>query len=393
MAFSASLIGTLLLEKKESLIAEALSHASYPGILCAVLFMGVFGESLSWSLFIGAALSSLLALLLLRLLQRLSFSQDVTLCLVLSLFFGLGVLIASQIQFLYPSLYVAVPIYLFGQASTLTESHLFFIIPLSCIIAIALYLFYKEWQTIVLDPSYAEVLAIPRKKLSILFYGLLILSIIIGMRSCGVLLLSSLYIMPPIAARYLSNHFGKVLLLSALISMASAFLGLFLSVSFSTKGFPIPSGPAIVLVLALFCLAVLLVAPEKGLLFKVISHLRFKRACAKENFLKHLWKRGNIPAKNVSYLLRGPLLKQDLIWQKNNHLLLTEKGKVKAERIIRLHRLWELYLVDWVGINKERVHKSAEEIEHLLTPELEAELTTLLNDPKYDPHHQIIPAP
>ena len=62
----------------------------------------------------------------------------------------------------------------------------------------------------------------------------------------------------------------------------------------------------------------------------------------------------------------------------------------KAARIIRLHRLWEVYLV-YLGQNRDKVHRNAEEMEHIITPELEKELTDLLKDPKQDPHHQPIP--
>ena len=58
---------------------------------------------------------------------------------------------------------------------------------------------------------------------------------------------------------------------------------------------------------------------------------------------------------------------------------------------MRLHRLWEAYLVYSLGMGVEQVHHSAEEMEHLLTKELEDELTKLLDNPQYDPHKQPIP--
>ncbi len=72
--------------------------------------------------------------------------------------------------------------------------------------------------------------------------------------------------------------------------------------------------------------------------------------------------------------------------------LLTEDGRMKGEQLVRLHRLWEVYLVS-LGQGREKVHCSAEEMEHILTPEIEKELTALLNDPRQDPHHQPIPRP
>ncbi len=70
---------------------------------------------------------------------------------------------------------------------------------------------------------------------------------------------------------------------------------------------------------------------------------------------------------------------------------LSSEGSVRAKRIVRLHRLWEVYLVDYLGQNKERVHAMAEHIEHILTPDLERELTLLLKNPLLDPHQQPIP--
>ena len=70
---------------------------------------------------------------------------------------------------------------------------------------------------------------------------------------------------------------------------------------------------------------------------------------------------------------------------------LTEIGRKRAKRIIRLHRLWEAYLFTCLDIQAENVHKSAEEMEHIITPELEEELVKLLGDPKKDPHNQDIP--
>ena len=71
---------------------------------------------------------------------------------------------------------------------------------------------------------------------------------------------------------------------------------------------------------------------------------------------------------------------------------LTPFGIKRGGQIVRLHRLWEVYLVNALGLGVERVHKSAEEMEHILTPEIERKLTELLDDPKQDPHLQPIPS-
>ncbi len=74
-----------------------------------------------------------------------------------------------------------------------------------------------------------------------------------------------------------------------------------------------------------------------------------------------------------------------------NTYRLTSDGEQRGGHIVRLHRLWEVYLADYLGVGAERVHHSAEEMEHIITPEIEQELIVLLKDPKEDPHHQPIP--
>jgi manganese/zinc/iron transport system permease protein len=59
--------------------------------------------------------------------------------------------------------------------------------------------------------------------------------------------------------------------------------------------------------------------------------------------------------------------------------------------VVRLHRLWELYLTERMHMAPDHVHNTAEAIEHLLTPEVEAALLKELGRPVLDPHESEIP--
>jgi manganese/zinc/iron transport system permease protein len=85
------------------------------------------------------------------------------------------------------------------------------------------------------------------------------------------------------------------------------------------------------------------------------------------------------------------LLRQGFVAQTPQGISLTPKGVSDAMRIVRLHRLWELYLNEFLHIAPDHVHESAEQMEHLLTPELEALLEQRLNYPILDPHQETIP--
>ncbi len=70
---------------------------------------------------------------------------------------------------------------------------------------------------------------------------------------------------------------------------------------------------------------------------------------------------------------------------------LSETGHHAAMRVVRLHRLWELYLNVRMNIADDHVHNDAEAIEHIITPELEEALLKELGYPALDPHSSIIP--
>ncbi|WP_332912618.1 metal-dependent transcriptional regulator [Algoriphagus boritolerans] len=87
------------------------------------------------------------------------------------------------------------------------------------------------------------------------------------------------------------------------------------------------------------------------------------------------------------------LNKIGFISKNQSFINLTEKGISEAMRIVRLHRLWELYLNESMNIAPDHVHDSAEQLEHLITPELETLLEKRLNYPILDPHREPIPRP
>lgn len=70
---------------------------------------------------------------------------------------------------------------------------------------------------------------------------------------------------------------------------------------------------------------------------------------------------------------------------------LTDLGRVEGRRVVRLHRLWELYLTERLGMAADHIHPQAETMEHVITPEIEALLIKELGNPEVDPHQSPIP--
>lgn len=422
MCLAASLIGVIVFLRKQSLIGEALSHASYPGIIFGVIAAGCLNiteqEELLLSLIVlsGAFLTSLMGIWVIHLLEkRLHVPVDAALCFVLSTFFGVGITLTSEVQFTFTSLYKQVLSYLYGQAATMTDVHILIYGLLVCMVLLMILLCYKELQVITFDRQYAKSLGIRVKSMDSLLFFLVTLAVIIGIRSVGVVLMSAMLIAPAVAARQFTNHLSVLFILAAFFGISSGFLGNYFSVQlteilshlYPTARIILPTGPMIVLVATVLCVMALFLAPERGLLVRLWRIGRFRYRCICENILKAMWCIGpNSPislqqianyqsiSRPYLHLILWRMFRNGWIQKEKKQVYrLTEEGQQRAAKIVRLHRLWEVYLANYLGMGAERVHRNAEEMEHILTPELEQALTLLLNDPKQDPHQQPIPSP
>lgn len=408
MCFCSSVIGVFVFLRKNSLLGEALSHASFPGVILGVLFTSFFFENnLSYTfiaVLIGAFGSCVIGLYCIEKLQKkMGVSSDSALCFVLSVFFGLGLLLASKIQFTNPLIYQKSLVYLYGQLATMSDTHVYLYALFSFLTLVFIFLFYPMIKAIFFDEEFIKSLKIKIMVIERGVFFLLIFAVVIGMRSVGVVLLSGMLIAPAVAARQFTNKLSILFLLSSTIGVVSAIIGVIGSHVFSEyTSLLFPAGPLIVLSASAIAMLSLLFAPQRGAIFRLIRIICFKKNCLQENLLKGIYKDKTLTyleiksSHQISFLLLKFILYRlvyqgFLIRDKDKSYHLTKDGIKKAINIIRIHRLWELYLTDYLGVGAEKVHESAEKIEHIITPEIEEELTKLLDDPKLDPHQQPIP--
>ncbi len=413
MCLSSALVGVLMFLRKRSLLGEALSHAAYPGVVVSILIMATFfplaSDFAALGILIGAFLSSLLGVCVIEILERrFRVKNDAALCFVLSVFFGFGVLVASRIQFTHALWYKMAQIFLYGQAATMTDVHMWIYGVLAIFLALVLVLLYRQIAMLIFDRDFSKAAGIAARSIDSLLLILLVLAIVIGIRSVGVVLMAGMLIAPAVAARSLSHRLWAVFLFAAAIGAVSGFLGNYLSVEIPSWGtrqgwdwkFSLPTGPMILLSASAICLLSLFFAPQNGLVSRFLRILRFRQQCRAENLMKFLWRSGPDGKASLTEIQRWQPISFLQIWRlkrqgwieesPKNVLRLTKDGSLRAARIVRLHRLWEAYLV-YLGQGVEKVHRNAEEMEHIITPELEKELSEILGDPKEDPHSQPIP--
>jgi manganese/zinc/iron transport system permease protein len=365
--------------QKRSLVGEALSHATYPGVVLSVVFAAIFlpfsEDGAALSILLGAFLSGILGLAVIgHMEKRLKISSDAALCFVLAIFFGIGVLIASRLQVTHALWFRQIQIYLFGQAATMVDSHIYLYAALALLVSATICFLFRYLEILYFDPGYAGSVGMKTALVNGVIYFLLVLAIVIGMRSVGVVLMSGMLIAPPVAARQWTKKLASFFLVSALFGVVAGFVGNVLSVKIplwtDQPKLPLPTGPMIILSATGIALFSLLFSPSKGYVTRKLRILGFRIRCREENILKALYEGEKYTAS--SWQLRQMQWKG---WLEDGKL--TQKGREEAEKLVRLHRLWEVYLI-YMGQGAERVHQSAEAMEHILTPEIEKELNDLL---------------
>ena len=395
MSVASALAGCFAYLRKEALLGDAVSHSVLPGVALAFIIVGYKSEL---PLLGGAIVTGYLSLLAIRYIQRnTKLKADAALALVLSSFYAVGIVLLSYIQKMPLGTQSGLESYLFGKAAAMGRDDILIYSSLAAIVVGAVFLFYKPFQLLIFDSGYAEAAGIPVRIYNVILQLLLVVAISLGLQSVGIVLMAAMLITPPAAARYWTHSLNRMLLLSAMFAAGSAYIGIFISYWYPAM----PTGPWIVSIMSVLALGSVIVGTEKGVLYDLRLSRRNRKKIRTENLLKHLLKSGGTlstlavaeetgaPKAQLKALLKG-MQKRGLLLLKGE-VKLTPAGEVEAKRIVRLHRLWELYLTNYMKLPADHVHDDAEAIEHIITPEVEERLITLLKRPKLDPHQSQVP--
>lgn len=397
-------LGSFALLRRQSLLGDALAHAALPGVCLAFLLTGTKSPL---PLFLGALAAGLLGSLFIVATVRFSrIKEDSAIGIVLSVFFGIGIVLLTYIQKLPTGNQSGLDKYLFGQAATLVEEDLQVMAVLGAIVFAAVALFYKELKLLSFDPGFGASLGLPMRRLEILLTLLLVVVVVVGLQTVGVVLIVATLITPAAAARQWTDRLGSMVLLSAGIGALAGVAG-----SLASATVPrLPTGPVIVVVSSGVLIVSLLFAPHRGLVWGLLRERRVAERIRRENLLKDLYVQGERRGDLASFLtwpllmgVRGqtggelsgsarPLVAAGLVERQGDSLRLTAAGLHAAEDVVRKHRLWEVYLTRRLELPSDHVHRDAEAMEHALTAETADRLAELLDHPEVDPHGRPIPA-
>lgn len=401
---AAGLIGSFTFLRKRALIGDALAHAALPGVCVAFMLTGT--KDPLWIL-VGATLSCWLgALSIDAIVRHTRVKEDSALGMVLSVYFGAGILLLTHIQKSGNAAQAGLDKFTFGQAAAMVPKDIAVIGGAGLALALFVLLAYKELKVICFDPEFASSLGIPRRFIELSLATMVVLAVAIGLQAVGVVLMAALLVTPAAAARYWTERLSVLLLLAAVFGALSGAMG----AGISYLAPQMPTGPWMVIVVTGLFAVSLLAAPRRGILARLLRQGRIRRRTARENILRTLyvlgerdgdWGRGR-PLSEVQQhrdmgagVLRRAmdgLAAEGLVKERRHGTFgLSDAGIVEAARLTRLHRLWELYLTRKLELAADHVHDDAEEMEHILTPEMEARLIEVLGAPESDPHARPIP--
>lgn len=271
LGLSSGVIGSFSYLRKQSLVGDTLAHAALPGICIAFMLTGV--KSIGVFL-IGAGIAGVLATFGIGYITRHSrLKQDAALGIVLSVFFGLGIVLLTFIQHGAYGNQAGLDKFLFGQAAAMVGSDVVTMSIISIALVTICTLLFKQFKLISFDPGFAKGIGYPVAFLEQLLMLLIVVAVVVGIQAVGVVLIAALLITPAVSARYWTNRLGVMVALSGIFGALSGALGTWISSSVSN----LPTGPVTVLAATVFFLLSILFGPQRGLIAKRLLRIRVKQ--------------------------------------------------------------------------------------------------------------------
>jgi manganese/zinc/iron transport system permease protein len=300
--------------------------------------------------------------------------------------------------------------FLFGQIVSISETDVAYMAAIAAVAVGAVVVFWRKLAVSSFDADFAFSLGLPVRAIHYLLTALLTVAIVISIQAVGVVLVAAMLVTPAATAYLLTDRLHRMAVLSACFGAAAGVLGAF----FSLFGEDLPTGAFMVLAAGMLFAGAFLLSPRHGLLPRLMRLWERRRTTQAENLLRTLYilmeKRGTVgPASDrrfgvhdvaaVRHESSGQVRR---LWRlaarrgwvergSVDPIILTDEGFEEARRVVRNHRLWELFLTQEAHLASDHVHADAEYIEHVLPRDVLRRLEQMLESPKLDPHGQPIP--
>ena len=232
-----SVIGLFLVLRKQSLFGDALAHAAFGGI-AAGLFLNVYPL---WTAFVVSVSS---ALALTKIKQKFQISSDATVAILLSSGLAMGVILISLAKGFTVNLFS----FLFGSILLVSLQNTLLILALCGTILVIILSLYRRLVYVTFSEEQAKVSGIPVDKMNYLFVAIAAITVVSSMQLVGILLTSSLIVVPNVTAILFSRGFKQTAILSMSFAVFSSVVGILSSYVFNVA----PSGMIVLISIIMF---------------------------------------------------------------------------------------------------------------------------------------------
>jgi len=373
-------VGALSVLRKRALVGDAVAHAALPGVCVAYLVVGNrnFAAFLLGALLFGVLCAAFIAAV--RTYTRVK--EDAATALAIGSFFGLGIALSRMIQSQPSGNRAGLDSFIFGKAASMVAADAKLISIVCAVVVLAIVLLYKELKLLCFDRDFAQSLGWPVSRLDLVLMGLVAVCTVVGLPAVGVVLMVSLLVIPASGARFWTDRLGVMIILSGLIGAIAGVLGTSISATAA-----LPTGPMVTLSAASIFAVSFVVAPKRGIVAQVARQRRLRRRVGIQNVLRAAYEateqrtdpRATWASSKSMHAGLRLAMKEGLVLQADaDRYQLTRYGVEEAVKVVRAHRLWELFLTDKASVAIDHVDRDADQLEHVLPREvverLEAQL-------------------
>jgi zinc transport system permease protein len=218
LSVAIAIIGSLMLINRYGLIGASIAHGSYGGIGLALYF--------GFSVLLGATLFALaLAILLAIITYKNPERKDVLISVIWAVGMSIGIIFVD----LTPGYNVDLMSFLFGDILMVSTEDLIYMSLIDTLLLISITLFYNHFLAIAYDRDFAQIRGINVKALHFLTMFLIALTVVMSIRSVGLILIIALFSIPPFIAEKFTKNLKDMIIVSGLISAIFCLVGLYIA--------------------------------------------------------------------------------------------------------------------------------------------------------------------
>lgn len=224
LCFSAGILGVILVLKRYSMIGDGLSHVTFGVFAIALSFEFV---KTSYAIVIPVVIVA--AYVLLRIGESTKIKGDAAIGLISSASLAIGYLVGSKNGFT-----TDIDSYMFGSIAFASREDLYYLIPVASLILITFIWLYNKIFVVVFDEEFAKATGIKTRRFNMFFAILTAITVVVGIRIMGSLLISAIIILPALSAMQVFTKFKKVIIATPIISIIAFLIAFFCFMNFSS---------------------------------------------------------------------------------------------------------------------------------------------------------------